>query len=78
MNGPACKEGGGLALPASEGMSQIGEEKKGEEGEEGRGRGSGTKLRDVSDVALTGRGASPEFARSCGRSNRARESKATP
>ena len=74
MDGPARKEGGGLATPASEGMSQIGEEKKAEEGEEGSGRGRGSKLRRVWDGSLTGRGASPEFARS----DRARERKATP
>ena len=86
MDGPACKEGGGLATPASEGVSQIGEEKKGEEGEEGSGRGRRSKLRDVSEgeraevssVMWTApsqvEAASPEFVRS----DRARERKATP
>ena len=35
VDGPACKEGGGLAMPASEGRSKIGESKNGGKKEEG-------------------------------------------
>ena len=37
VDGPACKEGVGLAMPASEGRSKIGESKNGEKREEGEG-----------------------------------------
>ena len=41
VDGPACKEGVGLAMPASEGRSKIGESKNGEKREEGEGERGG-------------------------------------